>query len=151
MHCPVLNCRGLYCTGLAQALGVSVNKPLKGILRNALDELMEAMNQAELDTLDGATDSAIGRRMVLMTRAVAEAWEQVGGFSSSPRPTSLLRLIALVLSRYRLGYSQSFRQLGMPLPLDGSAMELNVKGLDGLELGDWQRTIGRETPLEEQN
>ena len=37
----------------------------------------------------------------------------------------------------------------MSLPLDGSCDgELEVKGLDGLEIGDWRRTAGPETPLE---
>ena len=39
--------------------------------------MMEAMSQVELDALDKATDSAVGKRRVLMTRAVGEAWEQV--------------------------------------------------------------------------
>ena len=63
--------------GLIQALDVAVNKPFKGILRDALDGIMEAMSQVELDALDKATDSAVGKRRVLMTRAVGEAWEQV--------------------------------------------------------------------------
>ena len=68
------------------------------------DKLVETMNQAELDALDDATDSAIGRRRVLTTRAVGVAWERVGGFFAFS--TSLLRLImmALVSSRYRSGY-----------------------------------------------
>ena len=62
--------------GLIQVLDVAVNKPFKGILRDVLDGMMEAMSQVELDALDKATDSAIGKRRVLMTRAVGEAWEQ---------------------------------------------------------------------------
>ena len=60
-----------------KVLDVAVNKPFKGILRDVLDGIMEAMSQVELDALDKATDSAIGKRRVLMTRAVGEAWEQV--------------------------------------------------------------------------
>ena len=63
--------------GLIQILDVAVNKPFKRILRDVLDEIMEAMSQVELDTLDKATDSAIGKRRVLMTWVVGEAWEQV--------------------------------------------------------------------------
>ena len=59
-----------------RVLGVAVNKPFKGILRDVLDGMMEAMSQVELDALDKVTDSAVGKRRVLMTRAVGEAWEQ---------------------------------------------------------------------------
>ena len=39
---------------------------------------MEARSEKELEALDSVTDSAVGRRRVLMTRAVGEAWERVG-------------------------------------------------------------------------
>ena len=40
----------------------------------------------------------------------------------------------------------------MSLPLDSSCGgELRVKGLDGLEIGDWRRTTRPEIPLAEQN
>lgn len=41
------------CTSLIRALGVSVNNPFKGILRNALGELID---QEELDAVDDATE-----------------------------------------------------------------------------------------------
>ena len=63
---------------------MSVNNPFKGALCNVLGEPMESMNQAELNSLDDATDLVIGRRRVLMTRAVAEAWELTGSFSLLP-------------------------------------------------------------------
>ena len=69
------------CSGLVQVLDVSVNKPFKGILRNVLDELMEAMNENELDALNGVADSAVRRRRALMTHSVGEAWERVGSES----------------------------------------------------------------------
>ena len=40
----------------------------------------------------------------------------------------------------------------MSLPLDGSCDgELEVKGLEGLEIGDWGRIAGLATPLEQQD
>ena len=42
---------------------------------------METMSEKELKALDDVTDSAVGRRRVLMTRAVGEAWERVGSKS----------------------------------------------------------------------
>ena len=40
----------------------------------------------------------------------------------------------------------------MPLPLDDSCDRgLKVKGLEGLEIGDWRRTTRPEIPLAEQN
>ena len=38
----------------------------------------------------------------------------------------------------------------MSLPLDGSCDgELKVKGLEGLEIGDWRKIAGPATPLEQ--
>lgn len=61
------------CSGLAQVLDVAVNKPLKGILREVLDEIMENMGKAALEALDDATDSAKGRRRIIMTFTIGEA------------------------------------------------------------------------------
>ena len=49
---------------------------------------METMSEKELEALDGVTDSAVGRRTVLMTRAVGEAWESVGSVLSFDLLTS---------------------------------------------------------------
>jgi hypothetical protein len=49
---------------------------------------METMSEKELEALDGVTDSAVGRRRVLMTRAVGEAWERVGSILSFDLLTS---------------------------------------------------------------
>ena len=43
------------CTGLIRVFDVSVNNLFKGILRNVLGELAD---QAKLDAVDDATDSA---------------------------------------------------------------------------------------------
>jgi hypothetical protein len=40
----------------------------------------------------------------------------------------------------------------MSLPLDGSCDgELKVKGLEGLEIGDWRKIAGPAAPLEQQD
>lgn len=65
------------CTGLIQVLDVSVNKPFKDMLKNELDIVLDSMGEEALHALDDATDSAIGRRRILMTKAVGAAWERV--------------------------------------------------------------------------
>ena len=65
------------CTGLIQVLDVSVNKPLKELIRNELDIMLESMGQQALDALDDSSHSAIGRRRILMTHVVGAAWEKV--------------------------------------------------------------------------
>lgn len=49
---------------------------------------METMSEKELEALDDVTDSAVGRRRVLMTRAVGEAWLRVGSVLSFDLLTS---------------------------------------------------------------
>jgi len=71
------------CTSLIQVLDVSVNKPLKELIRNELDTVMESMGQEALDALDNASASAIGRRRIIMTHAVGAAWERVSLLSDS--------------------------------------------------------------------
>jgi len=65
------------CTGLIQVLDVSVNKPLKELIRNELDTILESMGQEALDALDDASSSAIGKRRIIMTHVVGAAWEKV--------------------------------------------------------------------------
>ena len=49
---------------------------------------METMSEQELEALDDITDSAVGRRRLLMTRAVGEAWLRVGSVLSFDLLTS---------------------------------------------------------------
>jgi len=94
------------CTGLVQPLDVLVNKPFKSILRDILDDLLDdykvrhQLNLRELNRLDS---SAIGERRILVTHAVAQAWEQ---FTSSQAYKELI--------------VSTFRKLGLTLPIDGS-------------------------------
>ena len=115
------------CTGLVQPLDVSVNKPFKSILRDVLDDLLddyEVRHQVNLRELNRLDSSAIGERRILVTHAVAQAWEQ---FTSSQASKEL------VIS--------TFRKLGLTLPIDGSCDdELSIKGIDSalLQIGDWR-------------
>jgi len=114
------------CTGLVQPLDVSINKPFKVILRDLLDSLLdnyEAINNTSLRELSHTNLSAIAERRVLVTHAVGQAWE-------------------IFCEKNQESVIQTFRSLGLTLPIDGSCdNELSVKGIppDLLPIGDWQR------------
>ncbi|RPB03180.1 hypothetical protein L873DRAFT_1841475 [Choiromyces venosus 120613-1] len=62
---PILILEG--CISLIQVIDISVNKPLKQIIQDELDTVMEMMGQQALDTLDDVTESAITKRRIFMT------------------------------------------------------------------------------------
>lgn len=113
------------CTGLVQPLDVSVNKPFKNILRDILEDHLdayEAQHQVNLRELHQSNLSAIAERRILVTHAVGEAWEK---FSQT----------------YQELVVTTFRKLGLTLPIDGSCDdELSIKGIDPslLRIGDWR-------------
>lgn len=73
----------------------------------------------------GFSNWSISQRRILTTRCVGETWER---FCSKPEKQELVR--------------QSFRRLGISLHWSGKEdHEINVKGLPGLEVGDWQREL----------
>lgn len=61
------------CTGLIQVLDVSVNKPLKELIREELDTVLESMGEEALDALDATSNSAVGKRRIIITHAVGAA------------------------------------------------------------------------------
>lgn len=112
------------CTGLVQQLDVSVNKPVKDILRDLLDNALEQYQERSGVNLRESTKvNAVAERRVLVTKCVADAWEQ---FCTTRKPLIV----------------QTFRNLGLSLPIDGSCDdELKIKGIapDDLKIGDWHR------------
>ena len=68
-------------TGLIQ-VDISVNKPLKELIRNELDMILESMGQQALDALDDSSLSAIGRRRIIMTHVVGAAWQKVRAYKT---------------------------------------------------------------------
>ncbi|KAG0137649.1 hypothetical protein HOY82DRAFT_597370 [Tuber indicum] len=101
------------------------------MLKKEVDIVLDSIGEEALQALDDATDSAIGRRRILMTKAVGAAWET---FCSDKQSVII----------------QSFRHLGMTLPIDGSAdHELHVKGVAGLEVGDWRLMEPVEVEVED--
>lgn len=78
------------CTSLIQVLDVSVNRPFKDFLKEAMDEelfhlvrlqgkqILTLLDQKDTEsTVDGII-SAVGLRRILLTRAVATAWSKFG-------------------------------------------------------------------------
>ncbi|KAL0639302.1 hypothetical protein Q9L58_001763 [Maublancomyces gigas] len=118
------------CTRLVQLLDVSINGPFKNTPRDILDTEMDHFGQEALDQFDTETESAIGQRRILMTKAVGEAWKR---FSHEK--------VDIITS--------CFRRLRLSLAIDGSEdKELSVKGIPGLEIGDWTReSPGRSSNL----
>jgi hypothetical protein len=103
------------CTSLVQPLDTAINRILKDHISDLLDE--------EIDRNPSLWDSGrftVGDRRVLMTWNVGEAWDWLHREKS--------QLIV-----------KAFQQVGITLPIDGSLdSELKIKGLEGLEIGDWQ-------------
>ena len=94
------------------------------IIEDRLDQLEEEEEKV-LDSGGNLSGSMVGRRRVLITWAVGEAWER---FSRERKQ---------VIQR-------AFRAVGLSLPIDGSSdSEISVKGIetavliDGLK--DWQK------------
>ncbi|RPA93736.1 hypothetical protein L873DRAFT_1703897, partial [Choiromyces venosus 120613-1] len=113
------------CTGLVQPLDVSINKPFKSMLRDILEELLdqyEETHNQSLREIQKSNTTAIAERRVLVTQAVGHAWDQF-----------CLKHQELIV--------ETFRKLGLTLPIDGSLdEELSVKGIDSslLRIGDWR-------------
>ncbi|KAG0135962.1 hypothetical protein HOY82DRAFT_600134 [Tuber indicum] len=100
---------------MVQPLDISINRPYKDILKEILEEKVDEMEVEEEQVLaEGGqlSGSMVGRRRVLCTWAVGEAWER---FS-----TNQTRVV-----------ERAFTAVGLSLPIDGSRdSEISVKGLD---------------------
>ena len=57
---------------------MSVNRSFTAILKDAMDDVIDGLGEEALLWLDDASESAVGQRRALMTRAVRGAWERVG-------------------------------------------------------------------------
>lgn len=113
------------CTSLVQPLDVSINKPLKEHIRSFTEEAIQDCESAE--EFERWT---VGDRRVLTTCAVGDAWYQF-----AVEKQEIIKRV--------------FRKVGLSLPIDGSAdHELDVKGFEKLEIGDWRRDSGLEDELD---
>lgn len=119
------------CTGLVQPLDVSINKPLKDILRNLIEDAMELFEQQTGDDLyESQKSSAMEERRVLIQHCLAQA-----------QHTFCTTRQEVIVS--------SFRKLGLSLSIDSSCdSELSIKGFspEQLVIGDWSVADGTHSP-----
>ena len=103
------------CRSLVQPLDTAINKIFKDYISELLDREMERNS-----TLWETRHFTVSDRRILMTWIVGEAWDWFHREKS--------KLIV-----------KAFQQVGITLPIDGSQdSELRIKGLKGLEIGDWR-------------
>ena len=114
-----------------QALDVAVNAPLKARISELADiSYDENFAQWEKGLY------TVGDRRVMLTKWVGQAWRELHAEKSD-----LIR--------------STFRKLGLSLAVDGSEdVELSIKDLPGMEVGDWRLTTDQvneqlvENPVE---
>ncbi|RPA96931.1 hypothetical protein L873DRAFT_1923342 [Choiromyces venosus 120613-1] len=110
-------------TPLTQPLDVALNKPFKGLIKEFTEEIRE-----EKEALEDIERWSTSQHRIVTTEAVRRAWEEWNKAQSR-------RKIII----------QSFRDIGISLPVDGSCdHELKIKGFSSgeLVLGDWARSEG---------
>ena len=106
------------CTSLIQPLDVSVNKPFKELMRDLTDEKI-----FELESAEDFEKWTVGDPRVMTTHCVGEAFNQ---FHSSKSHV----------------IKNSFRKLGLSLPIDGSQdHELDIKGFTSIDIGNWKEDL----------
>jgi len=106
------------CTSLVQPLDISVNKPLKEMLRDLTDQKI-----FELESMEAFERWTIGDRRVMTTECVGNAFHH---FHS--QKAEIIR--------------SSFRNVGLSLPIDGSSDSmLDIKGFGNLQIGDWRQDL----------
>jgi len=98
------------CTGIAQPVNISFNRPFKDMLKKEIDKEFERADN-NIDPNDITGSSAVGEMRVMMTKCVGEAWEK---FCREKREVII----------------RSFHCIGASLPIDGSSDgEISIKGL----------------------
>jgi len=103
------------CTSLLQPLDISINKPLKEIMRDLTDQAI--LDCEEVEEIERWT---IRQRRILTSWCVGDAFYKFHTEKSE------------IISR-------SFRKVGLSLPPDRSCdSELDIKGFSGLEIGNWE-------------
>lgn len=103
------------CSSLVQPIDLSINKPLKELVRDITDRKIFDL-ESEADFVWWT----VGDRWVMTTHCVGEAFDQ---FS-----TTKANLV-----------SRSFHQKGLSLPINRSVdSELDIKGFKNLDIGNWR-------------
>lgn len=116
------------CTGYVQVLDVALNQPLKALVKDLADQ---HYHNNEEDWESGKW-SRVRDRRVLLTHWVAEAWD-------------------LLHSKYQDTIIAAFRKVGLSLNPDGSEdAEIKIKGLEGMEVGDWRLNLDSFEPQQEE-
>jgi len=103
------------CTSLVQPLDVSINKPLKGMIRDLTDEAI-----LDCESVESFEKWSVGQRRVLTTNCVGDAWYR------------------FCIEKKEL-VERVFRKLGLSLPADGSSdQEFDIKGFQDIKVGNWR-------------
>lgn len=103
------------CTSLVQPLDVSINKPLKGMIRDLTDEAI-----LDCENVESFEKWSVGQRRVLTTNCVGDAWYK------------------FCIEKKEI-VERVFRKLGLSLPADGSNdQELDIKGFQDINVGNWR-------------
>lgn len=103
-------------TSFVQVLDVALNQPLKRLIKEEADEHYDANIKAWEEN-----KYSVGDRRVLLIEWVSKAWGKLH-------------------IQYKETIVRTFRQLGMSLNPNGCEdLELKIKALDGIQIGDWER------------
>jgi len=107
------------CKSLIQPLEVEINKPFKDLMR---EHTNDAIFSAE--TFETFHNWAVHQRLILTTQCIGDVF-----YKFHTEKAEIIQRI--------------FRKVELSLPIDGSADgELDIKGFQRLEIGNWRNEIG---------
>jgi hypothetical protein len=111
------------CTGFVQVLNISLNKPLKALVAQAVANYTDKYHKRHT-----AGDSTVGDWRVLLTKWVVQAWKELH-------------------KKHKDTIIETFQRIGLSLNPNGfEDYKIKIKGLDNIKVGDFRRqTLNLET------